>query len=65
MTHLDQREKYNTRLKEMVYINLHHLYSSSDIIGWIKSRRMTWMGNVAQIQSSNVYRSTKVIVKDM
>jgi hypothetical protein len=64
MTHLDQREKNNTRLKEMVYVNLHHLYSSSGITGGIKSR-MTWMGNVTQIQSPHIYRITEVIVNIM
>jgi hypothetical protein len=64
MMHLDERRR-NTRLKEMVYVDLHHLYSSSDIIGRIKSRRMRWMGHVAQIQSANVYRITKVIVNNV
>lgn len=65
MTRLDQREKNNTRLKEIVYVNLHHLYSSSDIFGGINSRRVTWMGNIAQIQSPNVYRITEVIVNNV
>jgi hypothetical protein len=35
----------------------HNLYSSSDIIRQIKSRRMRWAGNVARIEEErNVYR---------
>jgi hypothetical protein len=36
---------------------LHNLYSSPDIIGQIKSRRMRWAGHVARIREGrNVYR---------
>jgi hypothetical protein len=36
---------------------LHHLYSSPNIIRMIKSRRMRWAGHVAQLRETrNVYR---------
>jgi hypothetical protein len=36
---------------------LHDLYSSPDIIGQIKSRRMRWAGHVARMRAGrNVYR---------
>jgi hypothetical protein len=36
---------------------LHNLYSSSNIIGQIKSRRMRWVGQVAHMgEGRNVYR---------
>jgi hypothetical protein len=36
---------------------LHNLYSSPDIIGQIKSRRMRWAGHVARMgEGRNVYR---------
>jgi hypothetical protein len=36
---------------------LHNLYSSPDIIGQVKSRRMRWVGHVARMgEGRNVYR---------
>jgi hypothetical protein len=35
---------------------LHNLYSSSSIIGIIKSKRMRWARHVAQMEKRNVYR---------
>jgi hypothetical protein len=36
---------------------LHILYSFPDIITWIKSRRMRWVGQVARMgEERNVYR---------
>jgi hypothetical protein len=36
---------------------LHNLYSSPDIIGQIKSRRMRWAGHVARMgEERNVYK---------
>jgi hypothetical protein len=43
-------ERYNNE-------ELHHLYSSPDIIRQVKSRRMRWAGHVARMgEERNVYR---------
>jgi hypothetical protein len=40
-----------------IVIELHNLYSSPSIIRVVKSRRMRWAGNVAQIgEKRNAYR---------
>jgi hypothetical protein len=52
-----KRDKVTGEWRKLHSGELHNLYSSSDIIRQIKSRRMRWVGHVARMeQGRNVYR---------
>jgi hypothetical protein len=44
-----EREEVTEGWKSMHNEELHNLYSSPNVTGMIKSRRMRWTGHVAQI----------------
>jgi hypothetical protein len=49
--------KRTTRVKKLMSIRTHNLYSSPGVIGQIKSRRMRWAGQMARMgEGKNVYR---------
>jgi hypothetical protein len=52
-----KRDEVIGELKKLHSGELHNLYSSTDIIRQIKSRRMRWAGHVARMgEGINVYR---------
>jgi hypothetical protein len=52
-----KRDEGTEEWKKLHSGELHNLYSSSDIIRQIKSRRMRWAGHVARMgEGGNVYR---------
>jgi hypothetical protein len=52
-----KRDELTGEWRKLQNGELHNLYSSSDIIRQIKSRRMRWVGHVAHmVEGSNVYR---------
>jgi hypothetical protein len=52
-----KRDEVTGEWRKLHDVELHNLYSSSDIIRQIKSRRMRWAGHVARMgEGRNVYR---------
>jgi hypothetical protein len=52
-----KRDEVTAEWRKMHNGEIHNLYSSPDIIRWIRSRRMRWAGHVARMgEGRNVYR---------
>jgi hypothetical protein len=53
-------DRSDRRLKKTAYEEIHNLYSSPNIIRMFKSRRMRWIGHVAQMwEKRNAYSGGK------